>query len=337
VTTEPADEQRLVVPAAEAGRRLDVFLARQLPARSRSEIQRLIRTGHVTVEAHEIKASTPVTEGLVVRVTLPHPAPAVPEPEALPLSILHEDDDLVVIDKPAGMVVHPAAGHARGTLVNALLHHVRHLSGIGGERRPGIVHRLDRGTSGVMVIAKNDQAHRDLARQFHDRTVTKEYIALVWGTVRQGQRIEWPIGRDSRDRRKVSSRSPTARTAVTTILDVEPLKGVTLVRIGISTGRTHQIRVHLSEAGHAVVGDELYGGVHRRLPAHLAAAGRLTRPFLHASRLEFSHPKDGRRMSSEAALPADLSDVLRVLQTQQGVVFVFHRFGPAGVRSPRQL
>jgi 23S rRNA pseudouridine1911/1915/1917 synthase len=211
------------------------------------------------------------------------------------------------------MVVHPGAGHASGTLVNALLHHVSDLSGIGGEVRPGIVHRLDRGTSGVMVVAKNDAAHQELSRQFHDREVEKEYIALVWGVVQAGRRIDAAIGRDPVHRQKMSSRSRHAREAVTRITRAFHLPGLTLCQVAIHTGRTHQIRVHLSAIGHPIVGDALYGGVHRRVPGDIRAVQRLQRPFLHSTRLAFAHPRDGRRMEFSANLPPDLLDVLESL------------------------
>jgi 23S rRNA pseudouridine1911/1915/1917 synthase len=268
----------------------------------------------VTVSRGVAKPALEVTAGLVACVTIPAPEAATPVPEALPLTILYDDRDIAVIDKPAGMVVHPGAGHARGTLVNALLHHVSGLSGVGGRERPGLVHRLDRGTSGVLVIAKHDRAHRALAHQFHDREVGKEYLALVWGTPKAGQTIERPIGRDPRARQKMSSRARRTRAAVTHVLEVEPLGGVSLVRVRIATGRTHQIRVHLAEAGHPVAGDALYGGARRRPPARLAPVGRLTRPFLHAARLTISHPEDGRRLSFEAPLPPDLADLVATLR-----------------------
>jgi 23S rRNA pseudouridine1911/1915/1917 synthase len=315
VTAAAVREERLVVAAADAGTRLDVFLAARLPTLSRSRIQRLIKTGRITAAGAPTKASAIITEGLMITVVLPPAAPARPQPEALPLSILYDDSDLVVIDKPAGLVVHPGAGHRTGTLVNALLHHVGDLSGVGGEERPGIVHRLDRGTSGVMVIAKHDLAHQALSRQFHDRTVSKEYVALVWGEPAGLGRIEQPIGRDPRHRQKMSSRAPRGRTAVTTITNMDRLGGVALVRLTIGTGRTHQIRVHLSEAGHPIVGDELYGGVRRRVPPALSPITRLTRPFLHAARLTFAHPADGRMLSFEAPLPADLASVLESLRS----------------------
>jgi 23S rRNA pseudouridine1911/1915/1917 synthase len=249
--------ERFVASGEDAGRRLDVFLARQLPALSRSRLQALIRAGAVTAAGRPGKASTPVVEGEIVEIAIPAPAPSHLEPEALPLTIVYEDADLAVIDKPAGMVVHPGAGHRVGTLVHALLHHLEGLSGIGGTERPGIVHRLDRGTSGLIVIAKHDAAHRDLARQFAERTVGKEYVALVWGAPEAGEVMTQPIGRDPRARKKMSSRASRARAAMTRVVDVQALGAVSLVRVAIGTGRTHQIRVHMSEAGHAIVGDEL--------------------------------------------------------------------------------
>jgi 23S rRNA pseudouridine1911/1915/1917 synthase len=266
------------------------------------------------VSAGDVKASLAVTPDLTVEVDVPPPLPANPGAEDLPLSILHDDNDLVVIDKPAGMVVHPAAGHATGTLVNALLHHVKDLSGIGGMERPGIVHRLDRGTSGVMLVAKHDRAHRALSEQFHDRLVRKEFLALVWRAPAAGLRIDDPIGRDPNHRQRMSSRARRGRTASTEVVDVEVLRGVSLVRVSIGTGRTHQIRVHLSEHGFPLVGDALYGGVHKRLPTHLAAVAKLTRPFLHAARLSFAHPSDGRPMTFEAPLPTELHRVITALR-----------------------
>lgn len=300
----------LVASINDEGRRLDQFLTKQLPDLSRARIQRLIADGHVRIGRGRIRPGLPLKAGLEVEVTVPSPAPAAPQPEALPLTVLYEDDDLVVIDKPAGMVVHPAAGHARGTLVNALLHHVKGLSGIGGETRPGIVHRLDRGTSGVMVVAKHDRAHRELARQFHDREVGKEYVALVWGAMRTGQVLDAAIGRDPRHRQRMSSRARRAKPAISRIVSVEPHGGVSLVRVTIGTGRTHQIRVHLSEAGHPVVGDAVYGPSRRKMPPALAD---LDRPFLHAARLTFAHPTSGRLMTFDAALPTDLQSRLDAL------------------------
>jgi 23S rRNA pseudouridine1911/1915/1917 synthase len=304
----PASE--LIVEATHDGLRLDQFLTMVLPGQSRSQIQRLIKDGKVTGPSPSIRASTPVSPGERYVVEIPELRPATPEPEALPLRIVFEDPDIVVLDKPAGMVVHPAAGHQSGTLVNALLHHVKDLSGVGGEARPGIVHRLDRGTSGLMVVAKHDRAHQELARQFHDREVEKEYTALVWGVVHAGRRIDEPIGRDPRDRQKMSTRARRARSAVTRVTFARHFRGATLIRVAIATGRTHQIRVHLSAIGHPIVGDVTYGGVHRRVGSNLRAVMRLERPFLHASRLSFTHPGDGRRIDFDSPLPPDLEGVI---------------------------
>ncbi len=305
------DDLTLTVSDEADGTRLDRFLASVLPGRSRSQLQRLIRDGHVHIAGRTSKPDQPVKSGQQIAVTLPEPAETAVEAEALDLPILYEDADLVVVDKPAGMVVHPAAGHATGTLVNALLHHVTDLSGIGGEKRPGIVHRLDRGTSGLMVVAKNDASHEELARQFHDREVEKDYMALVWGVVQAGRRIDAPIGRDPVHRKKMSSRARRSREAVTRIVRAEPLTAaLTLAQIAIHTGRTHQIRVHLSAIGHPIVGDPLYGGVRRRVPGDLRAVTHLDRPFLHAARLVFKHPRDGRRMEFESPLPEDLQRIL---------------------------
>ncbi len=309
------------------GLRLDRFLASVLPEHSRSQIQRLIKEGLVHVDGRGTKANQPVKAGQAINIELPEPIDPVPRPEALPLPILYQDQDLIVVDKPAGMVVHPAAGHTSGTLVNALLHHADDLSGIGGEKRPGIVHRLDRGTSGLMVVAKHDKAHEELSRQFHDREVEKEYFALVWGEVQAGRRIDAPIGRDPSNRKKMSARDPQrgtragdparvrrSREAATRILRAERLRVLTLLQVAIHTGRTHQIRVHLSAIGHPIVGDPLYGGVHRRVPGDVRAVARLERPFLHAAKLVFTHPRDGRRMEFTSELPDDLQRVLDELR-----------------------
>jgi 23S rRNA pseudouridine1911/1915/1917 synthase len=308
VTT--SSTRTLLVEPEHDGLRLDTFLTAVLPEHSRSQIQRLIRDGHVSGPSAAPRPGAAVRAGQTYTVGIPEPAGAVPEPEALPIRIVFEDPDIVVLDKPAGMVVHPAAGHDSGTLVNALLHHVKDLSGVGGERRPGIVHRLDRGTSGLMVVAKHDRAHHELSRQFQDREVEKEYVALVWGVVHAGRRIDAAIGRDPADRQKMSTRARRARSAVTRVTFARHFKGVTLVKVAIATGRTHQIRVHLSAIGHPIVGDPVYGGIRRRVPNGLRAVMRLERPFLHAARLCFTHPSDGRRVEFDSPLPPDLESVL---------------------------
>jgi 23S rRNA pseudouridine1911/1915/1917 synthase len=304
------DDRQVRVDPEQDGMRLDAFLTAVVPDLSRSQVQRLIKEGRVRGVHHDLRASTVVRGGQAFELEIPAPASPLPEPEALPLRIVFEDPDLVVVDKPAGMVVHPAAGHSRGTLVNALLHHVKDLSGVGGERRPGIVHRLDRGTSGLMVVAKHDAAHQELSRQFRDREVDKTYVALVWGVVQAGRRIDAAIGRDPSERKRMSTRARRARSAVTRVTYARHFKGASLLKVAIATGRTHQIRVHLSAIGHPVVGDPVYGGVHRRVPANLRAVQRLERPFLHAAHLAFTHPRDRRRVEFDAPLPPDLQHVL---------------------------
>ena len=302
------------VPVDDDGQRLDRVLVSMLADHSRSRLQRLITDGCVRVGGTvAVKPNTIVHGGDRIEVDVPEPQPSTLAPEPLDLDILYQDPDIAVLNKPAGMVVHPGAGHASGTLVHALLHHVDDLSGIGGELRPGIVHRLDRGTSGVMVVAKNDAAHQELARQFHDREIEKEYIALVWGVVHAGRRIDAAIGRDPSNRQKMSARSKHAREAVTRITRAHHLPGLTLCQVAIHTGRTHQIRVHLSAIGHPIVGDALYGGVHRRVAGDIRAVQRLERPFLHAARLVFMHPRDGRRLEFIAPLAEDLAAVLNDL------------------------
>ena len=302
------------VPVDDDGQRLDRVLVSMLADHSRSRLQRLITDGCVRVGGTvAVKPNTIVHGGDRIEVDVPEPQPSTLAPEPLDLDILYQDPDIAVLNKPAGMVVHPGAGHASGTLVHALLHHVDDLSGIGGELRPGIVHRLDRGTSGVMVVAKNDAAHQELARQFHDREIEKEYIALVWGVVHAGRRIDAAIGRDPSNRQKMSARSKHAREAVTRITRAHHLPGLKLCQVAIHTGRTHQIRVHLSAIGHPIVGDALYGGVHRRVAGDIRAVQRLERPFLHAARLVFMHPRDGRRLEFIAPLAEDLAAVLNDL------------------------
>jgi 23S rRNA pseudouridine1911/1915/1917 synthase len=309
-----AETLRLDVSDEHDGARLDHCITAVLPERSRSRIQRLIRDGYVRLNQRVVRASHTVHTGDIIALEIPAPAPSSPAPEALPISILYDDQDLVVVDKPAGMVVHPAVGHRGGTLVNALLHHVTGLSGIGGEQRPGIVHRLDRGTSGVMVVAKHDIAHAELSRQFADREVEKEYVALVWGLLNTGRRIDTPLGRDPVNRQKMSTRARRARSAVTRVTGTEPLRGLTLATVAIATGRQHQIRVHLNSIGHPIVGDPVYGGVRRHLPADHRMLGTLDRPFLHAYRLAFMHPSDARRVEFSAPLPDDLQKIISELR-----------------------
>ncbi len=304
------ERHEFTVDAESAGLRLDVYLAGLLPQHSRSQLQRLVKEGRATLGGRATKSNAALKAGELVAIEIPDAGPARPAPQDIHLPVVFQDADLIVVNKPAGMVVHPAAGHDQDTLVNALLFHADNLSGVGGEQRPGIVHRLDRGTSGLLVAAKNDAAHRELTRQFHDREVEKEYIALAWGDVHAGRRIDLPVGRDPVHREKMSTRARRARTAVTRVTASRDLRGVSLIHVAIATGRTHQIRVHLSAIGHPIVGDPTYGGVRHRMPAALRAVERLERPFLHAARLCFTHPREGTRLEFTCPLPPDLQSVL---------------------------
>jgi len=313
------EHHHLVAEPPDGGLRLDVWLARRLPTLSRARLQALIAEGHVLLDGSPARASARLRAGQAVRVDVPAPAPAVPQPEDIPIEVVHEDGRLVVVNKPAGLVVHPGAGNAGGTLVNALLGRVRDLSGVGGVLRPGIVHRLDRGTSGLLVVAKDDETHRSLVRQFASRTVEKEYLALVLGQpARATGEVDAPIGRDPVHRQKMSVRAPRGREARTSWRIEERFDGAALLRVRIHTGRTHQIRVHLASIGHPVAGDPVYGGTRtpssRRAEAR-AALQSLERPALHAARLAFTHPASGDRLALEAPLPEDLHRVLERLRS----------------------
>jgi len=316
--TADADARTLAVDEAGAGERLDRWLARVMPETSRARLQAVIAAGGVLVEGRAARPSLRLKAGQSVSVRLPAPRPADPLAEDIPITVVHEDRHLLVVDKPAGLVVHPGAGRASGTLVNALLHRVRDLSGVGGVLRPGIVHRLDRGTSGLLVVAKDDATHLALSRQFSGRTVEKEYLAVVLGVPRAAEgTIDVPIGRDPIHRQRMSVRAPRGRAARSTYRVVEALDGAALLRVRIATGRTHQIRVHLAALGHPVAGDATYGG--RRSPASRrpearAALEALARPALHAARLAFTHPSSGERLSFESPLPADLQELLVILK-----------------------
>ncbi len=313
-----ADAHHLITDPEASGLRLDVWLARRLPSLSRARLQALIGEGHVLLDGVATRPSERLRPGQTVDVQLPPPVPAEPEPEDIPLTIVHEDAHLLVVDKPAGLVVHPGAGTRTGTLVNALLKHVHDLSGIGGVLRPGIVHRLDRGTSGLLLVAKDDETHRALVRQFSSRSVEKEYLALVHGVprARKGE-IVAAIGRHPVDRKKMAVDPPRGREARSTWQLEETFDGASLLRVRIHTGRTHQIRVHLASIGHPVVGDTTYGGT--RTPSSRRAAARdalgsLTRPALHAARLGFTHPATGERVDFAAPLPEDIQSILERLR-----------------------
>jgi 23S rRNA pseudouridine1911/1915/1917 synthase len=283
--------------------RLDRFLAKELPRFSRSRFQQLIRDGFVRLNGKAARARDIVRVGDIVDVTEPRPEKIDNQPEAIPLDILFEDDDLIVIDKPAGLVVHPGPGHREHTLINALLHHCPTLSGIGGKERPGIVHRLDKDTSGCLVVAKNDESHRGLSIQFAERGVEKIYLALVLGKSRKSEGvIEEKIGRHRVHRQRMSVTSECGRTARTEYRVLRSSKQASLVECKLHSGRTHQIRVHLRHLGHAVLGDKVYA---RKL------AGKFPRQMLHAWKLGFRHPRTGEWNTFEAPLPNDFAEAMR--------------------------
>ena len=304
--------QHTVLPE-DSRTRLDVYLARMNPDLTRSRIKKLINEGRVLVDDVRLKAGALLTEGSVVHVDLPELEPSGLEPEDIPLSILYEDGDLLVLDKPPHMVVHPAHGHAGGTLVNALLHHCQDLSGIGGVARPGIVHRLDKGTSGVMVVAKNDQAHVGLSNQFRDHTIQRVYTAGVRGKIQKDRGIiDKALGRHKTDRKKIAARED-GREALTRFRVTARRNGLSLVELKPGTGRTHQLRVHLSSIGHPVLGDLTYGGgtgsVNTPDPELRSCLMSLKRPALHAQSLGFIHPISGQEMSFDTEPPADLKEL----------------------------
>ena len=308
--------------AEDAGKRLDRFLAERMPQASRTRIQQWIRTGRVTIDQAPGRASFKLHGTELIAVD---PGPAKPLKafaEEIPLDILYEDEDIAAINKPAGMTVHAGGGATSGTLVNALLHHFEQLSSTGGELRPGIVHRLDRLTSGVVLIAKNDRAHRRLARQFQSRQVKKTYSALVHGDATRPQpkgrrveadshwwtRLETPVHRDRRQRAKMAA-GRSGRSAQTDFRPLQRWPAFTLLEVRIATGRTHQIRVHLSSIGHPVVGDRLYGA-----PASVPELPQLERFFLHARAIGCRHPTTGAPWEIEAPLPNELESVLAALE-----------------------
>jgi 23S rRNA pseudouridine1911/1915/1917 synthase len=292
----------LKVQSADAGKRLDRFLLEQLPAYSRTRLQDWIRGGRVLVEGKAQKPSYLLRGGETVEVEPAELTPLRAEPEAIPLEILYEDEDVIAVNKPAGMVVHAGAGCRSGTLVNALLARFGALSGVGGELRPGIVHRLDRYTSGVILVARHDAAHRHLAEQFASRKVEKVYLALVHGAVKAEKgKVDKPIARDPVRRVKMTARLGRGRTAITEYRVLKRFRAFTFLEVRIGTGRTHQIRVHLAGLGHPVAGDRLYGA-----PASVEGRPPLDRFFLHAQRVRFMQPSTGETATVEAPLPAEL-------------------------------
>lgn len=295
-----------ILQAAAACRRLDLWLHQQFPEHSRSMLQRLIAGKRVRLRGEFCAVRAPVRAGDRIEIEFPPPAPSALEPEDVALEILFEDEHLLVLNKPAGMLVHPGAGQSTHTLVHALLHHCRNqLSGIGGVERPGIVHRLDKETSGCLVVAKTDAAHRHLSGAFQTRSIEKIYLALVWGTPRASSgRIDRPIGRHPVQRRKMAV-LPSGRAARTDWKISRGFPGAALLECRLHTGRTHQIRVHLAAIGHPIIGDPVYGGAHDACLQRLAG-----RQMLHAWKLCFEHPVRHLKISCEAPLPDDLRRVI---------------------------
>ncbi len=308
--TERSTRIELVVPKENAKLRLDRVLAKQLPEYSRSRLQQLIHAGFVRVNGATTRPSHLVRAGDAIELTEPPVEKIENQAEPIPLEILFEDKDLIVINKPAGLVVHPGAGHRSGTLVNALLHHCPTLSGIGGKERPGIVHRLDKETSGCLVVAKNDVAHRELARQFVERTVEKIYLALVTGKLRKHSGvIDEKIGRHPVHRQRMSAGSPRGRAAKTDYRVVRSGDKASLLECRLHSGRTHQIRVHLHHLGHPLLGDKIYE--HR-------AAKAFPRQMLHAWKIGFHHPRTGAWKNFEAPLPDDFATAINLtIESQQ--------------------
>lgn len=333
------------VPAQDAGTRIDKYLTRFYPEASRTKIQRSIKKGHVKVNGDDVSKSYPVEAGDQIVFRLIRKPPMRAEPEAIPLDIVYEDDDLLVVNKPAGMVVHPAPGHRSGTLVNALLHHVGGSAVAADDDaattteetvglsmvnalparpdhpvvRPGIVHRLDKGTTGVLVVAKRDAAHQHLARQFHDHTIDRTYHAIVWGQLDPpSSTITGAIGRDPHHRQRMAVvPSERGKDATTHYETLDRMTHTSVVAFTLETGRTHQIRVHAAEQNHPIFGDPTYGGTHIRYGTHSGSRQRfvdrlvdtLERPALHAARLSFTHPTTGERMDFSADWPADMQHV----------------------------
>ena len=287
------------------GERLDRFLARRSEDLSRSRLQRLISEGLVTLDGRYAKAAARLESGQSVSVTVPDPGPTHLEPQDIPVAVVYQDSDILVVDKPAGLTVHPAPGHPDGTLVNAVLAMCPDLQGVGGRLRPGIVHRLDKGSSGLLVVAKNDRAQARLSKQLKERTFTKRYLAVVRGRLSPAKAvIQAPLGRDPANRKRLAVVT-RGRDATTTYRVVRLLEGYTLAEVSPSTGRTHQIRVHFASLGHPLAGDATYGSADPRLPG---------RHFLHAQTLGFEHPSSEEYVEFASPLPEELSAFLRGLE-----------------------
>jgi 23S rRNA pseudouridine1911/1915/1917 synthase len=304
-------ERRILgVEREGAGTRLDRWLAAAVPEQSRAKLQALIDAGHVLVDGVAVKASHRLRGGERIAIDIPPPAPETLEPETIALTVVHEDDDVLVLDKPAGMVVHPGAGHARGTLAAAVLAHAPGVAGVGGPRRPGIVHRLDKDTSGLLVMAKSQAAYEALTAQLADRTVRRVYLSVVHGRMAAGEGvIDKPVGRDPRDRTRMAVRPEgRGRRAVTRWRVLERFPQFTVVEARLETGRTHQIRVHFASLGHPVAGDSVYGGRRRTVPVPLDGLA------LHAVALGFVHPVTHQRVEYFSKAPPRIERLLSHLR-----------------------
>lgn len=315
--------RKLSFPEEHPTERLDTYLCECLPDISRSQLKKLIDNKQILLNGTPAKASVKLKGGETILVNLPEPEPIEAIPEDIPLTILYEDRDLIVINKPAGMVVHPAAGHAQGTLVNALLHHCDDLAGIGGELRPGIVHRIDKDTSGILVVTKNDQSHQHLAAQFKQHSIERHYLALIHGCPEKDSgTIDQPIGRHPIQRKKMSGKARNAKPAVThwNVLKRYPNERLSLVRLKLETGRTHQIRVHFAEMNFPLVADPLYGSrskfaavTDQNLKKLMA---QLPGQALHAQSLGFIHPRTGKYLEFSCEMPETLSNLIQYLDQQ---------------------
>ncbi len=295
-----------VVEEVQSGERIDKFLSDLMDQVSRTQIQQWIKDGHARVDGRSVKPNYKLAEGQTIVLSIPDPTPMELTPEAIPLEIVYEDSDVIVVNKPRGLVVHPAPGHYSGTLVNALLYHCKDLSGINGVQRPGIVHRIDKDTSGLLMAAKNDQAHSHLAAQLKEHSVTRKYIAIVHGVLHHDHgTIDAPIGRDASDRKLYTVTEKNSKRAVTHFVVLERFDGYTLVELKLETGRTHQIRVHMKFIGHPLVGDPAYGR---------SKGMTMDGQALHAQVLGFTHPKSGERLEFEAPIPEDMMDLLHRLK-----------------------
>lgn len=322
VDTDARERLRLVVSPKQSRERLDVYLTHQVQNVTRNKVQQAISAGLVLVDGKRAKPSHPVSPGEVIEITLPRPPRSEAKAENIPLDIVYEDDQFLIVNKAAGMVTHPAYGNYSGTLVNALLYHSSTLSSVNTPLRPGIVHRLDKDTSGLLVVAKTDSAHHLLAKQFSRRTIDREYWALVWGTFKQQKGIiEASLGRSKKDRKKVTV-TAAGKHAVTEYEVLKKFDYLSLVRLKLKTGRTHQIRVHLAHVGHPVFGDPTYGG---RSNTWGGLAGKkaqhaqnllkiITRQALHAKTVGFVHPKTKEPVKFDSNLPEDMREVLEKLE-----------------------